>query len=225
MTLKLAGVRAVLFDLDGTLIDSAPDLAASLNRVLGNHGLGPLRLTAVIGMIGNGIRKLVERGFVACGRRLEDAALDAAYAEMIETYGAHLTDETILLPGARETIAALRDAGLPLGLVTNKPQRETEAIVAHFGLGAFFAAVVGGDAGIEKKPAPDMLLAALSHLGVSASEAVMVGDSMADVKSARAAGARAILVRGGYTTVPVEDLDADAVLDRLDELPALISKA
>lgn len=217
--------RAVLFDLDGTLIDSAPDLAASVNIVLGLHGFVPLALPAVIAMIGNGIRKLVERAFAASGIALSPAELDAAYDEMMEVYGGHLTVATTLNDGARETMAALVQAGVALGVVTNKPQRLTETILDHFHLSDLVGAVVGGDAGFERKPAPDMLEAALERLGVAKGEAIMVGDSRADVESAKAAGIPAVVVRGGYTTVLADDLGADRVIDRLPDLLALLGAA
>lgn len=217
--------RAVLFDLDGTLIDSAPDLAASVNIVLGLHGFMPLDLPAVIAMIGNGIRKLVERAFAASGVALSPAELDAAYDEMMEVYGGHLTVSTTLNDGARETMAALVQAGVALGVVTNKPQRLTEIILDHFHLSDLVGAVVGGDAGFERKPAPDMLEAALARLGVAKGEAIMVGDSRADVESAKAAGIPAVVVRGGYTTVLADDLGADRVIDRLPDLLALLGAA
>jgi phosphoglycolate phosphatase len=222
VTKHLPRIRAVLFDLDGTLIDSAPDLAASLNIVLARSGLGPVALADVIGMIGDGIRKLAERGFARCGRPIDGVALDAAHDELVEAYRNHLTDLTVLLPAARETLVSLWAAGIPIGLVTNKPQRETEAILDHFGLAAYFGAVIGGDAGFEKKPAPDMLLAALKRLGATSSEALMIGDGQADVRSARAAGVNVILVRGGYTAVPVDQLGADAVVDSLGGVVALV---
>lgn len=220
---RLGRPRSILFDLDGTLIDSAPDLAYSVNRLLEERGHAPLELPVVTAMIGNGIRKLVERAFAASGNPISGGELDGAYDTMLEIYGEHLHDRTVLLDGARETMTALAAAGLSLGVVTNKPQRFTETILDHFRLSAFAEVVIGGDAGFERKPAPDMVLAALARLGVSPSAALMVGDSAADAQSSRAAGVPVILLRGGYTTVPVEELKADAVIERLDELLALVS--
>jgi phosphoglycolate phosphatase len=220
-----ARLRAALFDLDGTLIDSAPDLAASVNIVLGLHGFLPLPLPAVVAMIGNGIRKLVERAFAANGVTLAGAALDAAYGDMMEVYGGNLTASTVLMPGARETLAAFRDAGVKIAVVTNKPQALTEAILEHFGLAALVDTAVGGDAGFERKPAPDMLLAALERLDAPRTEAIMVGDSHADIVSAKAAGIFAICVRGGYTTTAADELGADRVVDALPNLIAATSKA
>lgn len=214
--------RAVLFDLDGTLIDSAPDLAASVNMLLSRHGLGPLTLQQVTSMIGNGIRKLVERAFTACDRPPDDVTLDIRYLEMIDVYGDNLTVLTRLYPHAAETIEALAEAGKAVAVVTNKPQRATEVILEHFGLTRHLGAAIGGDSGVAKKPAPDMLLAALERLGAQPWDAVMVGDSGADVQAAGAAGIPVILVEGGYTSVAARALGADLVIGNLGELDAAL---
>jgi phosphoglycolate phosphatase len=214
--------RAVLFDLDGTLIDSAPDIAAAVNELLGRRGLGPLTLDQVVSMIGNGTKKLTERAFAATSGPLSPDELDQRYAEMLEIYGRHLTGVTTLLPGAAELIAALRRQGARLGVVTNKPQRFIETIVEHFGLDGDFDVVIGSDAGVTPKPAPDMLYAAMDKLDAGPRDTVMVGDSTSDVESARAAGVASVIRRGGYTHTPAEMLGADLVIDRLDELIAVL---
>ena len=210
--------RAVLFDLDGTLIDSAPDIRAAVNELLARHHLGPLTLDEVKSMIGNGVRKLVERAFAATTGPLSPAELQDEYMAMVDIYANHLTGLTRLMPGVRDALDALHGEGVLLGVVTNKPQRFIETILDHFRLAALFGAVIGGDAGVAKKPAPDMLLAALEEFGANPWEAVMVGDSVSDVKAARAAGTFAIIVRGGYTVVPAEKLGADIVIDGFRQL-------
>jgi len=221
MSPRLAKPASILFDLDGTLIDSAPDLAASVNIVLGLHGFAPLDLPSVTGMIGHGIRNLVQRSFIAHDVTLTEAELDAAYAEMMEVYGGHLTRLTVLMPGARETLKAVRALGIATGVVTNKPQGLTETILAHFEVAGLVDTVIGGDQGITRKPAPDMLLAALDRLGNGRTAAIMVGDSAADCESGQAAGLPVVIVRGGYTSVLVDDFGADAVIDSLLDLPNL----
>lgn len=211
--------RAVLFDLDGTLIDSAPDIAAAANQLLSRHALGPLSLDEVKAMIGQGVKVLVERAFRACGRPLEGEALEHEHLAMLDIYGNHLTQFTTLMPAARETLELLHEEGVRLAVVTNKPQRAAEAVLDHFGLFPYLGSVVGGDAGVAKKPAPDILLAALDRLGIDAWNALVVGDSGADVASARAAGIAVVVIRGGYTTVPAEELGADRVLETLAHLP------
>ena len=216
--------QAILFDLDGTLIDSAPDIAAATNRLLAGHGHGPLTLAEVRAMIGNGIAKLVERAFAARGEALSGDALHGRAADMMAIYGDHLTVETVLMPGAAEMVAAYHKARVKTGVVTNKPEGFTRTILAHFGLSPFVDVVVGGDTGPARKPAPDMLHHALAELGVSAARALMVGDSPADVDAARAAFMASVAVRGGYTNVPADDLGANIVIDRLSDLPQAIER-
>jgi phosphoglycolate phosphatase len=210
--------RAVLFDLDGTLIDSAPDIAAATNELLARHSLGPLTLDQVVSMIGNGTKKLTERAFAATSGPLSPDELDQRYAEMLEIYGRHLTGFTTLLPGATAMLAGLRRQRARLGIVTNKPQRFIETILDHFKLAGDFDAVIGSDAGVKPKPAPDMLIAAMDKLGAGPRDTVMVGDSTSDVESAHAAGVASVIRRGGYTHTPAEMLGADLVIDSLDQL-------
>lgn len=218
-------VRAVLFDLDGTLVDSARDLHGAINVVLDRRGLAPLTLTDVIGMVGDGVRKLVERAFIAREAELSPAALDQVTDEMVAVYSARLTELTTLMPGASEAVRTLSAKGVRLGVVTNKPHDAAVAILAHFGLDAPMGVIIGGDSGLPRKPAPDMLQAALKVLGVEAGNSVMVGDGAADIDSAKVAGVRAIAVRGGYAHSPVDDLGADMVIDDLVSLPKLLGFA
>ncbi|WP_245304209.1 phosphoglycolate phosphatase [Hoeflea olei] len=214
--------RALLFDLDGTLIDSVPDLANAVNELLAGDALPPQSLDAVRAMIGNGVRKLVERAYRAAGQALDSHALDAATDRMMGIYGRHLTNRTVLMPGAREMVVAYHMAGVRIAVVTNKPEAFTREILSHFGLQSHVHAVVGGDTGPARKPAPDMLLHALKQLRTGTGNAVMVGDSPADIDAAKAAGIAGFAVRGGYTTVPVDNLGADRVISSLMELPAAL---
>jgi len=216
--------RAVLFDLDGTLIDSAPDIAASVNTLLARHRLGPLTVPEVTAMVGHGIEKTVERAFAAVGHPKNSRELAVLNSEMIDIYADNLTNLTVLMPGAREAVEALHARGVRLGVATNKPQRATEIVLDHFGLTRFVDCVIGGDAGVKKKPAPDILLASLERLGADPWDALMVGDSGADVDSAKAAGIAVAVVRGGYANVPAETLGADVVIDSLAELDAAIAE-
>jgi phosphoglycolate phosphatase len=215
---------AVLFDLDGTLVDSVADMAAATNILIARHGLGPLSVDDVKSMVGHGIGKLVERAFAACGVTLSPEALKTEHEAMIGIYGDHLTVFTTLLPGVREAVEALHGNGVRLAVVTNKPQRAAEALLAHFGLASFLDAVVGGDAGAHLKPAPTMPMAALERLRVEPWDAAMVGDSAADVDCARAAGLTVIIVRGGYSAAPAERLGADDVIESLDFLEDALAR-
>jgi len=214
--------EAILFDLDGTLIDSAPDIAAAVNELLSGDGLPAVSVDAVRGMIGNGVRKLVERAYASLGRQLEGDGLNAATDRMMGIYGKHLTRHTVAMPGALELILSYHQAGVRIGVVTNKPEAFTHEILKHFGIDGQVDVVVGGDTGPARKPEPDMLHHALSVMGVSVSRALMVGDSPADIGAARAANVASVAVHGGYTTVPAEELGADRVISSLLELPAAI---
>lgn len=215
--------KAILFDLDGTLVDSAPDIAAAVNELLAGRSLPPLTVVQVKSMIGNGVEKLVERAFATSGTPLSGAELEDANREMAPIYRRHTTQLTRLMPGAAEALAQLHVAGIRMGVATNKPQVATREILLHFGLLERLGAIVGGDAVTRKKPAPDALLLALDQLGTEPRDAFMVGDSVTDVEAARAAGMPVVIVRGGYTQLPVEQLGADLICDSLLELPAALS--
>lgn len=214
--------KAALFDFDGTLIDSALDIHAATNMLLARDGLGPVSLTDVKAMIGEGTRKLVDRAFAAAGQPLDPAALDEKYAEMVPLYAANLTKLTQLMPGTADALAALHSKGIGMALVTNKPDFAIAEILAHFDLTRYFPVIVGGDSGVPHKPKPDMLFLALSKLGVDVDDAVFVGDSPADARSAQAAGMKLVLVEGGYSREPLESLGADVVLRDLSELDSAI---
>lgn len=143
---------------------------------------------------------------------------------MMGIYGGHLTGATQLMPGARELVTACAGAGVMIGIVTNKPEGFTRTIVDHFGLANSVRAIVGGDSGPARKPAPDMLLHALGQMKVAPHRAVMVGDSPADIDAANAVPMASIAVRGGYTSMPVEKLGADLVVDGLSEVPQAIER-
>jgi phosphoglycolate phosphatase len=216
--------KAVLFDLDGTLIDSAPDIAAAVNELLAGDRLGPLSVAEVRAMVGHGVRKLVERAYAACGVPLDEAALDERHAGMMDIYAGHLTNLTTLMPGAAEAVSVLHESGVRIAVVTNKPEAFSRAILAHYGLAPFVSIVVGGDTGPARKPAPDMLLHALTQFGVQPRDAIMVGDGPADIDAACAAAVRSVAVFGGYTSVPADALGADIHIGSLTDLPAAIAR-
>ena len=216
--------KAILFDLDGTLIDSAPDIAAAVNELLAGRDLPPLKVDQIRAMIGGGVMKLVERAFAASGSPLAGSALEEANRDMAPIYRRHLTGLTRLMPGVREALTHFHLNGTAMGVVTNKPQLATREILLHFHLTEYLGAIVGGDAVTKLKPAPDALLLALDQLQAEPYEALMVGDSVSDVGAARAAGMPVALLRGGYTQVPVEELGADLVCDSLLDLPSAVQR-
>ncbi|HEX7390341.1 MAG TPA: phosphoglycolate phosphatase [Acidiphilium sp.] len=201
--------RAVAFDLDGTLIDSLPDLAAALNRSLARHGKEPVGREDVRPMVGDGAKMLLRRGYEARG--LEPAAGDEAL--FLEDYEAHVTDLTEAYPGIPEALGALAAQGYRLGLCTNKPEASARKVLAALGLDRFFGTIVGGDSAPWRKPDPRHLAAVLDGLGVAAEHAVMVGDHRNDLATAEGLGVPAIFVAWGYGR-----LDASVKIDRADQL-------
>ncbi len=198
-------VKAVFFDLDGTLVDSVPMIAESINRIMRAKGLREFSREEIAGMVGKGARVLIERVCEAQGvaPTLENVqALVQGYAA--EMLGPGLPQETFY-PGTREALEDLHAAGLKIALVTNKMRIATEHFVKHSGLDSILDVIVAGDDTDHPKPEPDMLLLACRKTGVSPSEAVMVGDSENDAYAARAAGIRAMLVTTGYNgAVPMD---------------------
>jgi phosphoglycolate phosphatase len=216
--------RAVIFDLDGTLVDTAPDLAASLNQALAEHDLPPHPLPSVRLMIGGGLAKLAERALTAHDTDLDDTAREAFAKRLYAIYAARPAETSRLYPGAAETLGALQGQGIELGLCTNKPHEISVAILERLGIASHFACVLGSDNGFPKKPDPAMVLHVLARLGTDASDTVFVGDSVTDVRTARAAFlARIVLVSYGYSARPAHTLGADAVTGSLADLPRLLT--
>ncbi|MBX2837823.1 MAG: phosphoglycolate phosphatase [Gammaproteobacteria bacterium] len=213
---------AVLFDLDGTLIDSVPDIAYSCNRVLKQQGKEELSLPEVRSMIGNGIPKLVERAFAARGCALAVEELKARAHDMVAIYEQNITNKTCPMPGAVALVDELVSRQCLIAVVTNKPTHLSQILVDHFGWHSAIPVVVGGDLLPKRKPDPDMLIHACRLLSVNVSSAIMVGDSPVDVDSARAAGIRSIVVRGGYTNVAAEDMGANIIVENLCELQQIL---
>lgn len=219
-------INAVVFDLDGTLIDSAPDLRTAVNRMLAEKGRRGLGLGAVTAMVGDGVHKLVERALAATGDGApaggEIARATRRFIEFYEGHGAVLTRA---YAGAVEALKCLRDDGYALGICTNKPHGATCEVLGAFDLEGYFSAVLGGDSldGV-RKPDPRHLLAAVERLGATRGNAVMVGDTENDVAAARGAGVPVIAVAFGYAKVPVADLGADAVIGHFDELREAIRR-
>jgi phosphoglycolate phosphatase len=212
--------HAVVFDLDGTLADTVLDLAAALNHTLAELDLPPHPPGAVRGMVGGGLGKLLDRGLAAHGATLEAAAQDAALLRLLEHYAANPAEQSRLYPGAAKTLDALDAAGIACGLCTNKPEPISRDLLRALGIADAFGAIVGGDAGFPKKPDPAGLEHVVASLGAERAATIMVGDSVTDVNTARAAGlAGIVLVSYGYTAIAAEGLGADRVIDSLGQLP------
>lgn len=214
--------ETVVFDLDGTLVDSAPDLAEALNRVLAEHALPPVTTAAVRHMVGEGAARMIARGFAAAGRPVGDPPPDALRRSFLAHYAECLADSTRPFPGAEDALRRLAADGRRLAVCTNKPEGMSRALLETLGLAHWFRAVLGGDSLTVRKPDPRHLVAAIRAAGGDPRSAAMVGDSLPDAEAARGAGVAAIIVTFGYTRIPPRELPADAHIDGFDELlPAL----
>ena len=214
----LAGA-VIALDLDGTLVDTAPDLVGTLNVLLGEEGIAPLALEAARTMIGRGARALIARGFEAAGAPLDPARLSALFDRFIDHYRAHIADESRPFPGAMRALDDLAAAGARLAICTNKRTDLSIALLDALDLSGRFAAIVGADLAPAAKPDPRHLLCAVERAGGRPDRAVMVGDSTSDAGAARAAAIPLILVSFGYTDIPARDLDPDILIDHFSELP------
>lgn len=213
---------AVVFDLDGTLVDSGPDIQEALNAGLAHLGGRPLSLEEAHGMIGGGSRVAVARTLAARGLDVDEATRERVFAVFMRTYKRVTAYGRGLYPGAADLLAELRADGVRCGLCTNKPEEVTDIAVRALEIADYFHVVVGACDAVPKKPDPAMLRLTLDRLGVSAADAVMIGDSSADVGVARNAGMPVVILRHGYSKEPHERLGADAVIDGLaDVMPIL----
>jgi len=213
---------AVLFDLDGTLVDSLPDLLWALNQLLGELGLRQARLDEVQGWVGDGVAMLVERALAATRGRgevgLDEGVLQQAIAKFTAYYQSHVAVESRLYPGVRAMLDQLRAQGYKLAVCTNKPTALAQELLATLGVALYFTAVIGGDAVSRRKPHGEHIAATLAALGTEARHSVMVGDSANDVAAARAAGIPVLVVSFGYFSGPAQDLKADGVIENFSQL-------
>jgi phosphoglycolate phosphatase len=203
----MSRLRLVVFDLDGTLVDSRRDLAESANELLTGHGCTPLSEHAIGRMVGSGAATLVARAFAAAGRPTPPGALD----RFLAIYGSRLLRFTRPYPGMADVLAEL-ERRVPLGVLTNKPVAATNHILQGLGLARFFdARVLGGDGPFPRKPDPAGLLSLASEASASAADTMLVGDSAIDWRTARAGGTQLCLARYGFgfEDVPVSELDAE----------------
>jgi phosphoglycolate phosphatase len=217
---NLYAVQAIIFDLDGTLVDSAEDLRTAVNRLFRGLDLRPIKADEIKAMIGDGVLKLIERALVAADA--DPAQKDTLLPRFLELYQADPATRTRCYPGVAETLKALQQRGFRLAVVTNKPVFATNKILEALSLSAFFPVVVGGDSLNKRKPDPAQLLRAAQQLGVDVDQTLMVGDNIHDIEAARAAGMRCVAVSYGYHHRPPSEFNADHLIDRFGELPALV---
>ena len=219
-------VRAVTIDLDGTLLDTIPDLAAAANLMLAEMGYAPLEIERIRTFVGKGIPRLVERALSAAAGEIDRALLERGLEVFERHYVVVNGLHTTIYPGVKEGLDRLHERGFPLACVTNKSARFTRPLLETIGLARYFEEVVSGDTLPLKKPDPAPLLHVCSSLGVKPPDMLMIGDSLNDTQAARAAGCPVFCVTYGYNEGhDVRELDTDALVDSLLEVGPMIEKA
>lgn len=209
----------IAFDLDGTLVDTAPDLIGTLNWLLAQDGVAPLPLDEARPFIGRGARWMIERGYHAAGVMLEAGSVQPLFDRFIQRYNAHIADESQPFPGVVRALEALKGRGAKLAVCTNKLTGLSVNLLEALDMARLFDAVVGADAAPAAKPDPRHLEAAIVAAGGSTDRAILVGDAATDAGAARAARVPLILVSFGYTETPAAELEPDILIDHFDELP------
>ena len=218
----LLRLKQVIFDLDGTLIDSAPDLHRAVNLMLAQLGTAPLPLAQVRGMVGDGAAALIQRSLSACSLSGADEA--AALEAFLAFYAQDPTAHTRIYPGVPETLDLLRERGIQLAICTNKPAGLTHTILERLGLLEYFPHVLGGDSLPFRKPDPRMLLHLLAAMGTDPAAALLVGDSEVDAATARSASVPFVLVTYGYHRGPIAQIPYLTAIEDLRALPALLAQ-
>jgi phosphoglycolate phosphatase len=210
----------VAFDLDGTLVDTAPDLMGTLNVLLTEEGLPPLPVESAAFLVGRGAKIMIERGFDAAGEHLDPDRAAALFDRYIHLYRGRIAQDSRPFPGVIAAMDALEAEGAVLAVCTNKRTDLSLALLDALDLTRRFAVVIGADRAPKPKPDASHLLLTIRAAGGDPARALMVGDSNNDVMAARNAGVPVVLVSFGYTEIPVADLDRDILIDRFDQLPA-----
>ncbi len=223
MSGKADGV-SVIFDLDGTLVDTAPDLVASLNAVLTAEGHMPISTRDLRHLVGHGVRAMFEHAFLRAAADVRPERISLLTQQFLTHYRANIARGSRPFPKVPETLEQLTVLGAGLGVCTNKSQDLTELLLNELSLSRHFPAVVGGGRTPFNKPDPRHVFEVLKALDGKATRAVFVGDSAVDIEAARAAKIPVIAMSYGYTPVPVSELGADAVLDNFAELPDTIGR-
>ena len=210
---------ALIFDLDGTLVDTAPDLLEATNAVMASRGLPRIPPATLRHMVGFGARSLIEQAMEAVGQAVTAEDLPPLLDVFMAHYRSHIADGSVIFPGVMETLTALQAQGTRLAVLTNKPQELADKLLPAIGLDHYFAEVYGAGRMSYVKPDARIFHDVVRDVGGSDGGAVMIGDSITDLKTAQAAGAPCILLSYGYTPIPARDLGADIVLDDFAELP------
>jgi phosphoglycolate phosphatase len=212
----------IVFDLDGTLIDSAPDIQSMTTAILGRHGESELTLEETRSFIGEGAAVFVSRMMAARGIENTAQSHAAIYEDFVVQYVLSV-DQAVFYPGAFDVLGLLKGAGHQLGLCTNKPEMAARAVMGHMGLEPIFDAVIAGGMIDSRKPEPDMLLTVIDELGGGST--LYVGDSEIDSETAARANVSFALFSEGYRKTPVSQIHHDWVFDHFDALPGIVAKA
>jgi phosphoglycolate phosphatase len=208
----------LVFDLDGTLADTAGDLAAALNVILARQGLSGLPLPQARAMIGGGARALIERGLAANGVEASAAELDGLLDEFMDYYEAHIAEATVLFPGLPEALDRFEAAGFTFAVCTNKVERTSQLLLRELGVAGRFRAICGKDTFAVNKPDGEALLQTIAKAGGDRGRSVMIGDSKTDIDTARNASVPIVAVNFGYSWEPVDTYKPDRVISHYDEL-------
>jgi phosphoglycolate phosphatase len=214
--------KGIVFDLDGTLVDTAPDLCAVAAKVLADHGLPPVPVETFVTFVGNGIPKQVERSFRFAGKPLSGAEFDHAVHAFHDYAAQEPVKHSKLYPGVLDMLDSLKADGFVLGICTNKTEDLARHVVGHMGLSEYFASLVGGDTTPKLKPAPEPLLKCASDMGCEISDIIYIGDSEADASTATATKVPFMLFTKGYRKTPVSELAHDIAFDDFSTLPGHI---
>ena len=218
----MTSARTVVFDLDGTLVDTAPDLINALNFVLDREGLPPVPLHLARNMIGAGARKLIERGLELDGRSADVDHITRLTGDFIDYYAAHIADASRPFEGLEGALDDLQALGYRFAVCTNKLEWLSKLLLDRLGLSSRFSAICGADTFGISKPDPAILRETIARAGGQLSSAIMVGDAGPDIGVARRAGIPVIGVEFGYTEVPIADLKPDRLINHMRELPAAV---
>ena len=212
----------VVFDLDGTLVDTAPDLIEALNVVFTREGLPPIAYAAARNMIGGGARRMIESGLKLEGRPMSGGAVDRMLADFVSHYADHIADRSQPFPGLDAALDHLAARECRFAVCTNKLEGLSRLLLEALGLTRRFEAICGQDTFGMQKPDPEMLRRTIHAAGGQLQRAVMVGDSGTDIATARAAGIPVVAVDFGYSETPVADLGPDRLIGHFDELAAAV---
>jgi phosphoglycolate phosphatase len=223
MSAATMSAATIVFDLDGTLIDTAPDLVDTLNVLFAREGLPPVPYETARNLIGGGARMMIARGIEADGRTVEPATLERMFADFIAHYSEHVADRSRPFPGLGDALDELAAAGFRFAVCTNKLERLSLRLLDALKLTHRFAAICGQDTFGVQKPDPEVLRRTIAAAGGSPQRAIMIGDSHTDIRTARAANVPVIAVDFGYSERPVSELGPDRIISHFAQLPAAVS--